>query len=78
VSLGRRYGQLDGELAYEYATAFVAIDRTLDAQQKEKLQRLRPYQGREKGTAFLYSDRIPMPSFPDPAFLFGSKKGKIP
>jgi len=72
-SLGRRYGQLDGELAYEYATAFVAIDRTLDAQQKEKLQRLRPYQGREEGTAFLYSDRIPMPSFPDPAFLFGSR-----
>ena len=46
-SLMTTYGQLDGELAYEYATAFVAIARTLDARQKETLQRLRPYQGRE-------------------------------
>lgn len=72
VSLGRRCGQLDGELAYEYATAYVAIAGTLDARQRETLQRLRPYQGREEGTAFLYSDRIPVPSFPDPAFLFGA------
>ena len=70
VSLGRRYGQLDGELAYEYSTAYVAIAGTLDARQRETLQRLRPYQGREEGTAFLYSDRIPVPPFPDPAFLF--------
>jgi len=73
VSLGRRYGQLDGELAYEYATAFMAIARTLDAKQKETLRRLRPCQGREEGTAFLYSDRIPTPGFHDLAFLLGSK-----
>ena len=76
VALGGRYGQLDGELAYEYATAFAGIYRALDEKQKEKLQGLRSFQGREEGTAFLYSDRIPMPMVPDPAFLLGSKKGE--
>jgi hypothetical protein len=73
VALGRRYGELDGELAYEYATAFAAISRTLDASQREKLWNLRSQHSREEGTAFLYSDRIQMPSLPDTAFLFGSR-----
>ena len=65
VALGRRYGELDGDLAYEYATAFALISRTLDASQKEKLRSLRSHHTREEGTAFLYSDRIPMPTIPD-------------
>lgn len=72
VALGRRYGDLDGQLAYEYATAFTAISRTLDARQKDRLQSLRSHRTREDGTAFLYSDRISMPRIPDTAFLFGS------
>lgn len=71
VALGRRYGELDGELAYEYATAFASISRTLDASQREKLRNLRSHRTREEGTAFLYSDRIQMPSISDTAFLFG-------
>jgi hypothetical protein len=78
VALGSRYGELDGELAYEYATAFAWIHRTLDQKQKEKLRELRSLQNHEEGKAFLYSDRIPMPKFPDAAFLFGSKKGETP
>lgn len=70
VALGRRYGELDGELAYEYATAFASIYKTLSASQKEKLRSLRSHHTRENGTAFLYSDRIQMPKIPDSAFLF--------
>jgi Spy/CpxP family protein refolding chaperone len=74
VALGRRYGELDGALAYEYATTFAAIAKSLDAQQKEKLRALRSLQSREVGTAFLYSDRIQMPSVPESAFLFGAAR----
>jgi hypothetical protein len=78
VALGRRYGELDGELAFEYATTFAAINKTLDAQQRGKLRSLRSFQGREEGTAFLYSDRIQMPKAPESAFLFGSTKKAQP
>lgn len=73
VALGRRYGELDGELSYEYATAFASIYKTLNAGQKEKLRNLRSHHTREVGTAFLYSDRIQMAKIPDSAFLFGLK-----
>ncbi|MBF0495014.1 MAG: hypothetical protein HQK58_00335 [Deltaproteobacteria bacterium] len=69
VTLGKRYGRLDGELAYEYATAFASTYKTMDAGQKESIRSLRHTQTNEKGTAFLYSDRIPMPNIPDSAFL---------
>jgi hypothetical protein len=71
VALGAQYGRLDGMVAYEYATAFVSIHATIDESQRERLSRLRPFQGREKGSAFLYSDRIPMPVGLDADYLFG-------
>jgi hypothetical protein len=70
VTLGKRYGQLDGELTYEYVTAFTWIQKTLGGKQTERLLKLRPLQSREEGTAFLYSDRIPMPKVPASEFLF--------
>jgi hypothetical protein len=78
VALGKRYGELDGELAYEYATAFASIYKTMDAQQKEKLMALRSHHTRENGNAFIYSDRIPMPTIPDSSLLFGTKKAANP
>jgi hypothetical protein len=74
TTLGKRYGELDGELAYEYAIAFASIYKIMDAQQKEKLVALRSHHTRENGTAFIYSDRISMPTIPDSSFLFGTKK----
>lgn len=62
--LGRRYGRLDGELAWRYATAFSALRRTLTEAQKRHLQALRSQPVQESGHAFLYSDRIPMPVWP--------------
>jgi len=73
VALGRRYGELDGELSYEYATAFATIYKSLNASQKGTLKTLRALNSREVGTAFIYSDRIRMPDIPDSSFLFGSK-----
>jgi hypothetical protein len=69
-SLGRRYGELDGELAYDYALAFRDIRRGLDDAGMTRLRALRGAPSQESGTAFLFSDRIPMPRFPDADFLF--------
>lgn len=75
-TLGRRYGELDGELAYLYATTFTAIQRSLGSAQKARLQELRGQPSRESGMAFLYSDRIPMAQLPDTFFLLGGKEGR--
>lgn len=72
LALGRRYGQLDGELAFACAQAFTAIGRSLSPAQKAQLQALRAQPVEERGSAFLYSDRIPMPRWPDTAFLFSA------
>ena len=37
ISLSRRYGELDGEISYYYATAFAAVGKTLTPRQKEQL-----------------------------------------
>jgi len=71
--LGRRYGELDGALSYEYTTTFAAIYKTLTANQKNTLKSLRSHHTRELGTAFLYSDRIRMEDMPDSSFLFKHK-----
>jgi hypothetical protein len=74
VALGRHYGELDGELSYEYATAFASIYKSLNASQRKQLLSLRSHHTRENGTAFIYSDRIQMANMPDSSFLFGYTK----
>lgn len=73
VALGRRYGELDGELSFQYATAFAAIYKNFTAGQKDALKKLRAHNTREVGTAFLYSDRIQMSNIPESSFLFTTK-----
>jgi hypothetical protein len=75
VALARRYGEMDGNLSYEYAMAFAQIYKSMNSQQKEKLAALRTDHNHENGTAFIYSDRIPMPKIPDSTSLFGTVKG---
>jgi hypothetical protein len=75
IALGKRYGELDGELAYEYATTYASIYKTMGSEQKEKLTALRSHHTSEKGSAFIYADRISMPNLPDSSFLFGPTKG---
>jgi hypothetical protein len=73
IALGRRYGELDGEMSYEYATAFAVIYKNMSPSQKEKLRALRSHHTREEGTAFIYSDRIRLTQLPDSSFLFGAR-----
>ena len=71
VALSKRYGELDGELAYLYATAFARVGQSLTAQQKEKLAKLRPINPADPRGPFLYSDPIDLPKIAATDFLFG-------
>ena len=73
LALSRRYGELDGEISYFYATAFAQVARTLTAEQKRTLLRLRNLDAKLtcKG-AYLYSQPIDMPEIRNTDFLFAS------
>jgi Spy/CpxP family protein refolding chaperone len=71
LSLSKRYGELDGEMSYFYATAFAKVGQTLTAQQKEKLARMRTSSPSDPKGPFLYSTPIQMPKIESAAFLFG-------
>ena len=71
LALSKRYGELDGELAYFYATAFAKVGQTLTAQQKEKLAKLRTINPADPRGPFLYSDPIEQPQIANTDFLFG-------
>ena len=72
LALSRRYGELDGELSYLYATAFAKVGRNLSALQREALAALRGSGPPDHKGPFLYSDSMPVPlSAEDTGFLFG-------
>ena len=70
VRLGRRYGELDAELAWDYATAFAKVYRTLTDEQKTALHKLRSMESKEQGNVFIYAERTPMPELQNTDFLF--------
>jgi hypothetical protein len=74
ISLSRRYGELDGEMSYFYATAFAEVGRTLNAEQKETLAKMRTTNPSDPKGPFLYSTPIDAPSIPETDFLFQSPK----
>jgi Spy/CpxP family protein refolding chaperone len=55
LALGRRYGELDGEMSWYYATAFAKINRTLTAQQRAALMKLRNLEGYKSAPYYIYS-----------------------
>ena len=71
MALSRKYGELDGEISYFYATAFAQVAKTLTAEQKKSLLKLRNLDAKFtcKG-AYLYSRAIAMPEVPNTDFLF--------
>ena len=71
--LSRRYGELDGELSYRYATAFAAVGRTLSVAQRTTLAALRGSDVAERKGPFLYSDPIPLPPIEDTDAFFGAR-----
>ncbi len=73
MALSKRYGELDGEISYLYATAFAQAAKTLTAEQKATLLKLRNLDAKFNCTgAYLYSRAIPMPEVPNTDFLFAS------
>ncbi|MGA2033045.1 MAG: hypothetical protein ABSG68_12365 [Thermoguttaceae bacterium] len=71
LSLSKRYGELDGEMSYLYATAFAKVGKTLTAQQKKQLARMRTFTPSDPKGPFLYSSPINMPRIENTDFLFG-------
>ncbi|MEI6035093.1 MAG: hypothetical protein WCS65_12550 [Verrucomicrobiae bacterium] len=59
VALGRRYGELDGEMSCYYAVAFAKANRTLTADQRKALVKLRNLDGYTSAPAYIYSDPVP-------------------
>jgi Spy/CpxP family protein refolding chaperone len=71
LALGRRYGELDGEMSWMYATAFSTIGRTLTAGQRAACVKLRNLDGYQSAPAYMYSNPLQkLPSLPSSDFLF--------
>ena len=72
TALAREYGSLDGEISYYYATAFAQVGETLTTEQKANLLKLRNLDGYTcpNTSAYLYSEKITMPSVANTDFLF--------
>lgn len=58
LSLGRRYGELDGEMSWTYAMAFGEVNRTLTDAQRTELMKLRNLDGYTSAPYYLYSKAI--------------------
>jgi len=76
TALGRRYGELDGELSYQYAVAFAKVNRSLTDEQRKTLVKLRNLDGYTSAPAYIYStpvqETIQLPN--TDAFFFPPKK----
>jgi hypothetical protein len=75
LALARRYGELDGELSWYYATHFAQVGHSLDATQKQALMKLRDLAEYKCDGAYLYSERISVPTIPATDFLFRTVTG---
>jgi len=73
-SLSARYGELDGEISYYYATHFADVGKTTTSEQKQKMIALRNLEGYVCEGAYLYSAPISMPLNVPSDFLFGVGK----
>jgi Spy/CpxP family protein refolding chaperone len=58
LALGRRYGELDGEMSFYYAMAFAKVNKTLTAQQRQIFMKLRNLEGYKSAPAYLFSDPV--------------------
>jgi len=70
-SLSARYGELDGEISYNYATHFADVGKTLTGDQKQKMIALRNLGGYVCEGVYLYSQPISIPQNIPSDFLFG-------
>ncbi|MFN8093480.1 MAG: hypothetical protein U0599_14900 [Vicinamibacteria bacterium] len=74
TALSRRYGALDGEMSYLYATAFASVGGSLTAAQRRALAALRGPASGPRGP-YLYSTPIAMPEIAGVDALFAGAPG---
>ncbi|MEI6222787.1 MAG: hypothetical protein WCP97_08550 [bacterium] len=74
TALSKEYGQYDGEISYYYASAFAKVGKTLTTDQKAKLIAIKDLNDYScpAESAFLYSEKIAMPTVKNTDFLFGT------
>jgi len=71
IALSERYGELDGEISYYYATTFSQVYNTLSDEQKTKLTGLADQLGYvNPAGAFQYSQPVAMPEIMNTDFMF--------
>ena len=70
LALSKRYGELDGNLSWLYATAFARVGQSLTPQQKQALMALRKVDPAEPKGPFLYSTPTSMPKIDDTQRFF--------
>ncbi len=75
LSLAARYGELDGEIIYHYATNLTQVGQSLSSTQQADLAALRQkllgeFPLTPEPYAYRYSTRIPMPTIANTDFLF--------
>jgi hypothetical protein len=71
IALSERYGELDGEISYYYATKFSEVYNMLSDEQKAKLTDLADQLGYIHPTGgFLYSQPVEMPEIMNTDFMF--------
>ncbi len=63
-------GELDGEVSFYYATHFAEANKTLTAEQRAPLKKLRGIEGFVAKYPFVYADPIASPVIPSSDFLF--------
>lgn len=76
LALGRRYGELDGELSWYYAMAFAEVNRSLTNDQRHVLMKLRNLERDMRAPVYLYSHAMKnIPVLPDTdQFFFPSRR----
>jgi hypothetical protein len=75
MTLAGRYGELDGEIVYHYATGMANVAHSLSSTQRARLSSLADSLGYlHPAGGFLYAQPIPMPTIRDTDFLFGSSR----
>jgi len=73
LALMQHYGELDGEIIYNMATNFTAVNASLTSEQRTQIEAMRTELLGELSHptgAFLYSEPIAMPEIPSSDFLF--------
>ncbi len=72
LELCRHYGELDGELSFYYASRFAAVNKTLTAEQRAALTKLRGLADYPCNGPYVYADPISSPEIENTDFLFDS------